>query len=1322
MVVGCRYHRALAKLCEQTPDGSEHRWDALYHWWCAQDHREVLRVATVEGVTSQLLGLRPPADIIADLRLAARSAAELQDAVELWRVVLLLSECEQRDRNLEFHESDLNPLLVSLGKVDQAVDRVVSGEHLRIPRHREGDAHRAVALELCQTLALAGYHDEATHLFDAAEPLALLRTAVLSSHDPTGSNRVLHAWSEVAILFRPVAIFVAQVRALQWHPDALRDSDLPGDQANRYAQNALLADAEVVLAEQGRWDELDTLLGAYDPDCPADRGYRAWGLAHAWDAAHLADAHERAEEYRQRLLTEMPPQQLIAEAEALANILDGTGESRCTCTQPVQEHDGHAERGWLQERLRGRRRLRVAYAVRLCHTVGDTRTALSLIHGIAWDAVIKDRPGSVVPAESDTLWDLCSLRTHLDGTRPALASVIPDGGQDYEQGRVALGRAFARLACLRGERWRGAQFDPFAFRQDVFAVLHIYEQRRSGDTHWSWRSDVPQRLPSLCDWLLREAEQRGEHALAILHSELVSVLASPGKPSCWPDYTRRRVLTQWLRVPRYQQWAARELKSLLEQDLPEVAVQERVELSLERSKLYLALDEPALADHWLQSSVLLALGVGQEDDYQLAAWVRWAVMRSTTDPERRVEHLETCARRVVAADRAGDSGHLAARPLLEAAFEWSPARAVDLFQWFWDSDCLDYLGTLDNWVSLYASRVTGDRSLPLAPANHVFLSLLVPLAREKTEMDSLDTILRCAALRGEGELLGLARDVWHVAVTEGARWLRADIGQRIGSVLNENHFAPDAVGIHPDDLVEPEPGSVIPERPLRLRTGEEMSRDEVCQALRDDCRALQALMENEVPTKGEWFERFRWDEVILRAAEVLPDSTAIRMYAGALHDGWHVPMALVALGRRALEIGDGSLARRLGDDALARSRPLGWWEHHDGGSRRAALELLVKVRPEEYRPVAYRQFAEDLAYVGAKEQAQGFAKILPLFDAVHLTPALCEVTEAYVSRLLAHLDVSDEPLPFLYRTPEVPDEVATALLLVLLHHLVHPASVVVGRSLRSLAELMLELPGRVAPVIRLGLSGSELLQERTLMVCDSVARRDPEPLRSLSSALQACQCSSHFTISRMAKRVLRLLGDADKPVSAEVALPIPLEWTVVVPQEQGLRVDGDVDEGSLPAEELLRLFARAINHAAKLADLPAGLLAARAAQLMRASGYPHAMEEEERDLRTKLAPFRLPYNRPRAVLARKAMNYAVGELFACGRLGASKLDDLVAATQACDPVLLPWRAECRRSTCRPCQLRTSDAPFSELDDALVAPSHDADGWVILAERITRWER
>ncbi|HHX40471.1 MAG TPA: hypothetical protein GX715_10940 [Armatimonadetes bacterium] len=207
----------------------------------------------------------------------------------------------------------------------------------------------------------------------------------------------------------------------------------------------------------------------------------------------------------------------------------------------------------------------------------------------------------------------------------------------------------------------------------------------------------------------------------------------------------------------------------------------------------------------------------------------------------------------------------------------------------------------------------------------------------------------------------------------------------------------------------------------------------------------------------------------------------------------------------------------------------------------------------------------------------------------------------------------------------------------------------------------------------------------------------------------------------MAKRVLRLLGDADKPVSAEVALPIPLEWTVVVPQEQGLRVDGDVDEGSLPAEELLRLFARAINHAAKLADLPAGLLAARAAQLMRASGYPHAMEEEERDLRTKLAPFRLPYNRPRAVLARKAMNYAVGELFACGRLGASKLDDLVAATQACDPVLLPWRAECRPVDVPPMPVYdTSDAPFSELDDALVAPSHDADGWVILAERITRW--
>lgn len=1296
------YYRQLAERCEYAAATSNHRWNALFHWWRGADLERVCQSATVENFDAQLRALRPLPDVIADARIGVQAAAALTDPVRLFRALLVLSGYEQREWNIAHDEDDFVPLLVKMNQVEAALRWTLSGDQLRPDRAGTNTDRQTDALRLCRDLAGVD-SDEASRLFSLAEPVSLLRRGVpFTWNDAHETYGRLVAWADVAAWYRPVVDVIKSIRSLRWESDHGGDED--PEVADRHKQDSLLAHVASSVAQMGHWDDLNLVIDAYGPAESKGLLWRYWRLRRAYQEAQAQDDMERASGYLERLLREIPP----------LSLLDETEQSLAALAQSHREDNNDVTRrfrGPVVSRLDQLRDTRIDYAVLLYRERQDAETATRLIENISW-FVPADEMNFIesITDVYNSLLQLCTLRTALEQSRPSITDIIPDPERETYEVPVLVARALTRLAFLRGERWADKPHDPYQFAQDATAILRSTMLRQYHGHRWGVTSVTNSVLPNLVGKLVVEASLRGSEALRSVHEQLKSIWEKPENQEFWPSWTRRRVLCHWLPWLDFRSWAQTELQSLIAERLPQRDVHEQVTQAVERARLSLELENLPLAKTWLEQAVTVALGVGQHKDYQFETWLRWAMLKNTVDPLGVADRVEQSANRLLTYNRAGGYGSNGAATLLLEVFTWSPVRAICLFEFLFNENCLNYDRTVKEWVF---ACLDADEPAALTVGFAVFENFVLPLADRHSPELPVRKLLLCAAKLGTEELMARAAGLWRTARIECSARVRYSIATAVELVLRENGQEAGDIGITPEDLVKPAPDASQQSyrHILSLRSGINLTEDDVRQRMREDYTCV-ARFRGEEQRDPNTFSDLDWSSIIKDEAAGLPSLDAIRALTEPAQEGTYAAVALAALAERAASLGDNVLARVLGEKSLSRSRENGWVDYFDGGSRKAAFKSLTALDPVRYRPKAFAQFGTDIASNGGKSMAEEFLELLPIFGGD--IGVLCDEAEGYVNRLLASQIVGTQRLPFLHTAATTLDTPAAALILLTLIQMVHPGGTVVRRALTMLAEFTVAIPDITLPVLEKGLTGDELLQERTLMVCDAVAQRHAALLHPLVSSLRQCMKARSFIISETARRVLSQLNEECPADDRAIAV---VSRAVLLPPQTGF--DRDLNSERKLVTQKLHLFANAINYMADKADTPAELLLQRAARHMTEAGDTvGAGTAADAKARSKLMPYHFTYNSALAVAARRAVNYLANEMFERGELPGECATKLYGLLTTSDPRLVWWHHAPRPvDVVVPRQYTHSEKPQEKIeeDNSNWLRLTDSQGNFVLAE-------
>ncbi|MDD2776113.1 MAG: hypothetical protein PHU06_09165 [Gallionella sp.] len=183
------YHHRLADLASQASVDNAFNWEALYHFACAEEWETVLKLTTQDYFRRQFYDLRPLINIKEDIAFSLRAAQAKQDAVAIFRYLLVEHELGERQQVLE--QMEWSELLLSLYGTEAALNYLMVGRNLRVT----GD----VGLKFCLHLISKGEINAARLIFDAAEPLELL-----SGARPIRHTSELECWIQCAHHFRSI--------------------------------------------------------------------------------------------------------------------------------------------------------------------------------------------------------------------------------------------------------------------------------------------------------------------------------------------------------------------------------------------------------------------------------------------------------------------------------------------------------------------------------------------------------------------------------------------------------------------------------------------------------------------------------------------------------------------------------------------------------------------------------------------------------------------------------------------------------------------------------------------------------------------------------------------------------------------------------------------------------------------------------------------------------------------------------------------------------------------------------------------------------------
>jgi hypothetical protein len=718
----------LATHSAATPATSPQHWDELYYRAAAQHHAEVDRLTDPRQIRAQFLAGRSIQSIRADIRRAYASAGATRDLVLLARLCLLASEYNLRENNLE--QILVTDMLLALGEDRIAINRLREGQQLRVPTIE--------ALKASAALLGAGLDDEAQRIFTLAEPLDVLSSPTpISSHEHDETVRILTAWIEGAIHFRPVGQIIAAIDRLQ-----VDETVAHRNETTASLHDSLCFEVFRSLLAAGRWDDAGAVSSRWATE--QDSAYWFWAHVHVWrEASHFGET-----------------------SRALAAIE--------AAQEWTKSHDLDPNK-------------RVILAEAVLRVRGDTAAAAALIAGVQQPPLADS-----LRAPLDSGFQPFRLRFQLNrllaalGQERPLRDCVPDADQSREEGLVLFERQVCVVARLFGRSWAGRLAPPQIFVNESLGVLRLFN--RPYPHEWTTWYLAQAGRTELYQLLVRAASLHGSEVLDALTEAFEREWDDVDSRGYWPSDIIRDVVVAFAEAGASATWAHRRL-TLLDEDLfHDDEIQSRLKSAQAQFNAYVSVGDLDSARRAYNSLLAASLGVGYKD-YQVTGLLGWAELANRDDPVAGAARIEAVASFMPPLEGT----HVEWDALEEAvqiACRWHLSAGLRVIEWLFDNARLQYAVGLRVLLAESLNRA----SSPVAIVSAVYRWLSLPFDL-KPDPDFLRSLAsRLVGMNGPDEVevtFTLSKDVRTYALPS----VRAALLKALTPPPNEaagTHAEPDA--------------------------------------------------------------------------------------------------------------------------------------------------------------------------------------------------------------------------------------------------------------------------------------------------------------------------------------------------------------------------------------------------------------------------------------------------------------------------------------------------------------------------------------------------
>lgn len=651
---------ALAEYSATAGLDSPQAWDELYYRAAAGEHAAVLRLADPEQIRAQFFAGRSIESIKADIRRAYPTVRATHDLALLARLCLLASEYNHRANNLD--QVPLTEMLLGLGELRVAIDRLREGQQLRVPTLEA--LHAAVAL------VAEGHTDEAERIFSLAEPLDILSNPTpVPSHEHDETVRVLEAWIDGAIHFRSLSQIEAALDRIQVD-EAVRG--FRGATTESLRDELQFEMCRSLLAA-GRWDDVRTAYSRWGAGDAT--GYWFWSQVQLWREASYSGQADRA----------------------LAALEDALSWAK------IHELDADG---------------RVVLAEAVLRLQGDRSRARDLIAGLKQPAL-----ASALHAPNDPGFQPFRFRFRLNrllaalGEEPVLRECVPDASETREEGLVLFERQVCVVARLFGRAWAGRAMAAHSFVNESLGVLRLFNRGAQHDwTSWYLARAGRSELYRL---LIQAASLYGEEVVDELKRAFQQEWTDPASRIYWsPDVVRDVVLA--LHGAGLDDGWAHEAFRAIEPDIfADDEVQTRVKSGQEHFDACVRVGDLAAARRVYSRLLAASLGVGYKD-YQVVGLLRWAERANSQDPEHSTNRLELAASYLPALHGTHVEWD-SQKEILRMVCKSSLASGLSLTRWMFERGRLRY----DVALRIFLTEALDDHA-GVALADVVYRHLLLP--------------------------------------------------------------------------------------------------------------------------------------------------------------------------------------------------------------------------------------------------------------------------------------------------------------------------------------------------------------------------------------------------------------------------------------------------------------------------------------------------------------------------------------------------------------------------------------------------------------------
>ena len=897
-----RAHRRVAEICAETAD-PKMAAEQLYHRYHARESDAVLALAPQVIFREQYRQLRAPGLIRDDIALALDVAAECADVLAIVRLLLALTEVNERTSALE--NVNMPALLYEAGRVDEAI-AFCGGETLDVP--------------------LAQAYDLAAILGEASEPAGRRLFDLIEHHgfdDPTRVGDLARrreaecAWARAAVLFRPIRIVLAAVRSLaEPRSDNDGETDFLADDRWQHHSRVMgvLIEESVARGDEATLGAIDTELKDLAALLQKGDGVPRGQLETVMDLRVRANA---------ALLAQMPdPEAAEAHLSEIVSSVRGVSLFATTLLEVAELLASHGlvdQAAELLDRLPFDDALTAA---RLSDSgaedvLGESLRYWRLRFLLAGDA--GDVPDSIPPA-ADT---------------PYGNSVAPDAPAHRNREAIDLAarvdvavRELARLdaATLTGEGestvdvWDSLVplldlFPPPSTRHNATLSMMGHHKLPLMQIVVSVAARYGDGLPQLLsDVLARRFTDQPQQWSPGLRLDLAESLQSSGATAPWYEET----------LPD------REAKAPFEDTYSRLGTVEDL------IKRYSRAGDSESVRRLVMSMIPMAFGIGYRKDYQLDAWGAW-LGRALLEPEggRFVAEAAWLARLVTSVEPMTEGAPRSAAASLPPLVVPADAKAaVRIFEYFVRHGTVGHLTALTSLLSALVRRLGAGELPSVELAADLTGELIAPAAN--AAYPELATALVAAADRATGgeKAAEIAKSVANRTDSYALRTTRSEWRRGLGLPAIPGEPKDGSSRSTADDY-----GALV------LSDGRRIPPDEVGSLVEtaDDIVTLRKTEESD--------SHFRWDAVVNQHS--LTSDDVLRLSHVFDDDPRRHADVLATLAEASERNGDREAALQLASLAFA-GAPGDAWARYGGGARRRAAAVTVRLGgPEQQVAVCH---------------------------------------------------------------------------------------------------------------------------------------------------------------------------------------------------------------------------------------------------------------------------------------------------------------------------------------------------------------------------------